>query len=556
MTSGTICEAIDQIAELSFQNGATFQDLEGLETYYSYSDLRSEIYGAAAYLSACGLNKGNVVIFCVTLPEEFIVTFLACLKMGIVATPVAPSKYSKIKSEKNRLKAVIELTKAKTIVCSDDNLADIKAFCELTNTRLAKVKSNERLDEVPDFPVIKPDDIAYFQLTSGTTSLPKAVVNTHANLIANIRGITGEKGLQTNSSTDKCVSWLPLYHDMGIIGFVLCPLYRRISTVYIPMHRFLRNPKVWLEAIARHRGTVTYAANFAYLLINRLVKDSDLQQWDLSCIKVMGCGAEPIKPDVICEATERLHRFSGMPVKAIKPSYGLAEISLCATITPKDEAMHLLKIDEQTYRETKKITPPREGKRVIEHVSCGACLENIEIHIVDEQGNLLPEGICGEIVVNGPVLAQGYYDNPKDTAANFKHNGFHTGDIGYLYNNNLYISGRKKDLIIHNGRNISAHEIEWCVESLEGTRKGSVITFSVLDENTEKVYLLVGLKAEANSELLTKINSILFSNFSFSVEKVFFVSPNEIPKTSSGKLQRGLAKKRFMMGDYEEKMKQ
>src|SRR5262249_19285642 len=318
-------------------------------------------------------------------------------------------------------------------------------------------KLKERREAPEQRPTVLPSDPVFLQFTSGSTAAPKGAVVTHRSLVANGSCMLGE-GLGGAGSDDVGVSWLPLYHDMGLIGFVLAPLVGLIPIVFIPTLQFVKRPVLWMEVIHKHRGTLTFAPNFAFARVTKRASEADLARWDLSCLRVVGCGAEPINAGTMRAFVARFEK-SGLKPEVLLPCYGMAEATLAMTFVGLDERI--------------KVDAGPEG--TAENVSCGKPFPGHEIGIFDDDGRRLGEREVGEIRFRGPSVAGGYFRNPEATRQTFGADGWlRTGDLGYVAGGDLYISGRSKDLIIVHGRNYYPQGIEWQVEEVPGIRKGNV----------------------------------------------------------------------------------
>src|SRR5262249_4487550 len=338
-------------------------------------------------------------------------------------------------------------------------------------------------------PKISPYDTLFLQFTSGSTAEPKGVVVTHESLVANVKAIILD-GLQAERGKDIAVSWLPLYHDMGLIGFVLAPLIIRIPIVFIPTMEFVRRPTLWMDVISRHRGTLTFAPNFAFARVTKRTGDKDLARWDLSCLRVVGCGAEPIHAGTMQAFVDKFGR-AGMRPEAMLPCYGMAEATLAMTFVGLDDRIKVDVIDADLCHEHQRAVPARNGAHALGLVSCGAAFPGHEIGVFDEDGRRLPERRIGEIRYRGPSVAAGYYENLEATRKAFLPDGWLcTGDLGYLADGEIYISGRRKDILIVHGRNYYPQGIEWQVEEVDGIRKGNVVAFSVPGEGSEEVVVV------------------------------------------------------------------
>ena len=297
----TIRDAIADSAKNWPGNGFTFEKRGDVNVFYSFVRIEKETASRAAALASLGLTKGDRIILSFPDPEDFVLTFLAATRLGLLAVPVfPPPAFGDIENYLQRIGS-IQKTAAARIVVTDETL--IKKFEPLVARQspldVVIAASALNTSDPVDYPSLGPDDIAFLQFTSGSTRDPRGVMVTHGMLVSNSVGIMGKEGLQADPSRDKGVCWVPLYHDMGMVGFVVAPLFWGVSTVFIPTTKFLRNPSIWMDAIDRHRGTITWGPNFSYALAARKVSISELKRWNLSCVKVLGCGGEPINPDVV-----------------------------------------------------------------------------------------------------------------------------------------------------------------------------------------------------------------------------------------------------------------
>ncbi len=325
------------------------------------------------------------------------------------------------------------------------------------------------------------DDLAFVQFTSGATSDPKGVALTHRNLCANVNAINGPRGLATTGA-DSAVSWLPLHHDMGLVGMALCPLYASRPAVFLPSQAFVKRPAEWLRAISRHRATVSFAPNFAYDLCVRRVKDADLAGVDLSCWRVAGCGAEPIHAPTLAAFADRFSAV-GFRETSFLTGYGLAEHVVAATFAPLGRPLRT------------------DG----ELVSCGRVLPDHRIKIVDEGFREVPERGVGEIALAGPSVMQGYYEDRALTRETMCDGWLRTGDLGYLSDGELYVCGRAKDLIIANGRKYYPQDLEWGVDDLAGVRRGRSVAFGTSRaHDPDRVVIVVEANGTVSGEQLVR----------------------------------------------------
>src|SRR5262249_28628293 len=255
------------------------------------------------------------------------------------------------------------------------------------------------------------DDLAFLQYTSGSTADPRGVMVTHRSLLSNIECFM-DRGLQMDPDRDVGVTWLPLYHDMGLVGFVLGPICRAISVIFIPTIRLVNNASVWMDSVHRHRGTVTFAPNFAFARATRRARAVDLDRWDLSCLKAVGCGAEPIRPRTLREFAHVFGERCRLSPRAILPAYGLAEATLAVSMTRVGDQMRTRLVDRGRFHAEGVAEPAPDGAVAEEHVACGVPFPGHEVRIIGELGEPQPDGVQGEIVVRGPSITHGYFGDP------------------------------------------------------------------------------------------------------------------------------------------------
>ncbi|MEO8877865.1 MAG: fatty acyl-AMP ligase, partial [Polyangiaceae bacterium] len=407
---------------------------------------------------------------------------------------------------------------------------------------------------------VTPDDLCFLQFTSGSTSRPKGVIVTHGNLSANSRAFVYD-GFDVDPNIDKGVSWLPLFHDMGLIGFMIGPVFCEISVVFLPTASFVRAPRIWLDTINKHRGTITYAPNFAYALVAKRVKDKDLADMDLSCVRAAGCGAEPIQAKTLRTFAEKLAPAKFDP-NCFVPSYGMAEATLAISFTKRGEGVKTDIVDSAalTALEAK---PASKSDSSQEIVSCGIKFPNHEVAIVDEQNKQLGDRKVGQIITRGPSISPGYFEEPELTAAAFKagpdgQTWLYTGDLGYLANGEIFICGRVKDIIIIRGRNFYPQDIEWAVSELPGVRRGNVVAFGVgidasgqvsKDGSGEEQLVVCAEAFQSDADgLVETITSAVAAEIGLSVYRVEIVAQGSLPRTSSGKPQRRKTRQMFIDG--------
>ncbi len=536
--------------------GYTFLDNDLKPTNWSFAGICREAKRIGGCLQALGLSKGDRLALILSSPENFVLSFLGAVSVGMMPVPMYPPlALGRLDNYIEKAEGILRVSGAKAILTTKDLIPVLQpAFSRLP--ALQNILEIETLITMTSDLAIseyraQPDEPCFLQFTSGSTSAPRGVIVTHRNLMANARGII--KSLEIDPDRDRAVSWLPLYHDMGLIGFVIATLVAQVPVVFIPTIAFVKHPGVWMETVHKYRATITFGPNFAFdLAAKRAPKLSRLNP-DLSCLRVLGCGAEPINPKTM---EIFIASFSpwGLRPTAILPSYGMAEATLAIAFDQLHRPMRKLVIDRQAY-ESRNIALPLNGnaeswdpQKRFELVSCGRTFPGHEIKILNDKRRPLPEGHVGEIVFRGPSVTPGYFQNPEASRQLLQGGWLHTGDVGFILNGDLYISGRQKDLVIINGRNYPPQAIEWIVEEITGIRKGSVVAFSVNGDSTEKLIIIAETTMTDSAELEKAIKEEIRSALGLPVHKVVLVGRGSIPKTSSGKLQRRRTKDLFEGG--------
>ncbi|MCB9707745.1 MAG: fatty acyl-AMP ligase [Myxococcales bacterium] len=531
----------------STDRGLRFIDAQGGEHFFAWPELTREAKRRAYALRQKGLRQGDRLALIVPEGHDFVLSFLGAMAAGIVPVPIFPrATFKAIDTYHDTVAHTLRASQATMLLST---LA-MKPYLEAVLSRDVPVARIETIEEVyaslgPELncPQLHSNDLCFLQFTSGSTSQPKGVMVTHGNLIANARAFLGPKGLDRRSD-DIGVSWLPLYHDMGLIGFILGVLVMDIPVIILPTASFARNPRLWLDTIRKHKGTLTFAPNFAYtLVVKRLHRDS-LDGWDLSHLRVAGCGAEPINPHTMRAFTERLAPVGFRP-EAILPTYGMAEATLAITFADHAASMKTDIVDAQALQQGVAIPAERSTQTPVELVCCGKPFPGHELCIWDDAGTPLKERMVGEIVVRGPSVTQGYYNNAEATQAAWRDGWLLTGDLGYLADGELYICGRSKDLIIINGANHYPQDLEWLVDTLPGVRRNNVVAFSSIVDGEEKLVLIAeGASGDAQS-LRSTIASTITQSTGLAVHEVGVVPAGSLPKTSSGKVQRRKTKQLY-----------
>ena len=530
-------------------NGYCFVGPNG-ETHRRYAEVYRNALSVARALAEAGLRRGDCIALVLPDAEDFLTALFGSSIAGVLpaslyspATTVDLPRYFELTS------AVLRTCAARAVVTTAGlapGFDALRASCP----ELELVLTRDTLDAQPASPVRLPklDDIALVQFTSGSTSSPKGVVLTHANLGANIDALSGPAGMAA-ADGDVGVSWLPLNHDMGLVGMALGAMYSARPAVLLPPSLFVRRPAEWLRTISRHRGTISFAPNFAYDLCVRRVKDADLDGLDLSCWRVAGCGAEPVHPPTL-QAFARKMAPAGFRDTSFLPSYGLAEHVLAATFPPRGRAIRVQVVAVQSLPEGTLARPAASGPSTT-LVSCGSALPGHQLEIVDAEGHPVPDGEIGEIRLAGPSVMLGYYKDDALTAETIRDGWLHTGDLGYLADGELFVCGRAKDVLIVNGRKYHPQDLEWALDDLPGIRRGRVVAFGAAEDGRpDRVVLVVEPSGTVASDALTEsIRRRISDLFGLYVDDVAIVPSGTVGRTTSGKVQRSLTKARYERGE-------
>ena len=561
MTPRTIVAALeDAAAQAEPWRGYHFVAADGTgEPFFSYAgtERTSARYGGA--LQSLGLRKGDRVALVLPDGDDFVFTLLGAMRAGLVPVPMwPPLGLGQLGGWLDGARHIVQRSGARALVTTP-KIARMLGTVDASCPALKQIVTADSLRDAGDDlrPIkITLDDIAMIQFTSGSTSRPKGVVLTHANIAANVEGIN--RAALRLGKDDVGVSWLPLYHDMGLIGFVLAPLYDRIPVVLLPPFSFLKRPAVWLRALSRHRGTISYAPNFAYALAAKRLRPTDLEGLDLSAWRVAGCGAEPVRKATL-DGFARLLEPVGFSAKAFVPSYGMAEATLAISfeepgVGVREDVVHGPALWEEGVARPVSVDHPES----VSLTRCGHALPGHEVAVfaMDDTTSAqpLPERTVGELRVRGPSVMRGYHDEREMTASAFAGGWFCTGDLGYLASGEVVPCGRAKEVVIVNGRNFYPQDIEHFASQVPGVRKGNVVAFGThtADGDRERVVVVFESTGTSEGERARRVNGVRLSiqeGLGLTVDDVVPVDAGVLPKTSSGKLQRLATRKLYDGGD-------
>ncbi len=540
------------------------------DLYFWNSKAEIDIWPAKKILglaSACatrfneaGVRAGNRVAICLPTSPELIACLIASWGCGatfILLPYIAQGNTDRSKSSK--LGKILHLIKPDLLV-HDEHMpysSDALSLQRLTKHEIeediASLVSNAATNVA--FPA-KPElqDSALIQLTSGSTGVPKGVVITHRQLAINCAGIV-DRALMNEG--DHSVSWLPFNHDMGLTAITL-PICANAAVTLIAPERFARTPMTWLEAMSTQRGTMTPSPAFAYTLLSRYAARFKPGELDLSCWRYGWVGAEPVFDKHLRAFTEAMRPF-GLRETVLKPAFGMAEAVVAVTCNSPDRPYLAVHIDAALFMTTGKVKvlPPvtDSTQRLLSFVSNGPALDNMAVKIVNELGVDLGEAVQGHVWISGASVATAYLDG-VDSGSFYDGGWFDTGDLGFLVDGELYISGRVKDLIIRGGVNASPQHVEWAIEQFLELRPGQVAAFSVIDTAgaKEEVIAIVGKRVAGNAAeaMMAQVAKVAAEQAGVQIDRVVFTASGKLPKTTSGKVQRAVARQMYLNRDFDE----
>lgn len=549
----TLVESLEYAAQ--GKTGHNFYDAKGnLKSVLTYKDLCTNAKIIARRLSGLGLARNSRVALIADTTPEFVELFFACRFAGLVpfAMPV-PVNLGSRAIYVQQLKGMLEGSGASVAIANLDFIEFLNEVVgSLGSSELKWSGTPEQLNLLPEADVAfspnAPDETAYLQFTSGSTRLPRGVVITERALMTNLRGIVCN-GLDVRPG-DRCASWLPFYHDMGLVGLVLAPLAAQLSVDYLATRDFAVRPLQWLKLISRNRCTIAFSQPFGLKLCTLRARDSDLIDLDLSCWRAAGVGAEMIRLDTLKSFSAKFSA-AGFNEDAFLPCYGLAESTLAVSFPDINQGVKSLRVDAKTLIEKKiAVRVQADGRKFNEFVNCGRPLPGHEIRVVDDADQEVPHLMVGSILVKGGSVMNGYFNNTEETARAIRSDGWlDTGDIGFLFEGDLYITGRRTDVIIVNGRNIRAQDVEELAEQQPEVRTREASAFGINNEDgSTSVVLVVECRlasAVDRQALINRLQQMVYMAFGVSC-LVELVSPHTLPRTSSGKLSRFAARQGFL----------
>ncbi len=519
----------------------------------SYADLQHHAQQVATSLQHQGLMQGDTVALMLPTGADYFFSFFAVLYAGGIPVPIyPPARPSQLEDHMRRQASILDNAGCRFLI----TVTEARSLAGMLKAQVDSLQAVLTLDVLLkpsgaySRPTIKATDTAFIQYTSGSTGNPKGVVLSHANLLTNIR-VDGHSIEAT--SDDVFISWLPLYHDMGLIGAWLGSLYFAAQLVIMSPLTFLARPARWLHALHRYGGTLSAAPNFAYELCINRIKDDELEGLDLSRWRIAMNGAEAVNPETIRRFTERFAPFGFRP-ETMFPVYGLAECTVGLSFPALHEKPRIDHVRRDEFSLTgRAIVADEDDEHALCFVGCGHALAGHQMRIVDTSSQELPERLQGHLQFRGPSTTSGYYHNMQATEQLFDGDWARSGDLAYVAEGELFITGRIKDVIIRAGRNIYPHELEQAVGEIEGMRKGRVAVFATVDEQlkTEQLVVLAETRETdtlARQALQQRINELTSELTGVVADDIVLAAPGSVLKTSSGKIRRAACRELYEQG--------
>jgi fatty-acyl-CoA synthase len=560
----TLAEALDYATQ--GVTGYNFYDGRGrLFAVLPYAKLREEAQALARRLSSLRVERGTRMALVADTHPDFLRFFFACQYAGMVPVPLPASIHMGGRNAYvKQLHRLLLNCRATIAMATEDFLSFLNEAAAGLNLRFCG--SPEAFDELPQSSMplspLQPSELAYLQYTSGSTQFPRGVMITQKAVLSNLSAIL-QHGIKVRRG-DRCASWLPFYHDMGLVGLVLAPLASQMSVDYLSTRDFAMRPRLWLALMTQNQATLSISPPFGYELCLQRLRESDIDKFDLSAWRMAGVGAETVRPEPLLQFADFLEPC-GFNKEAFCACYGMAECSLAVSFSPLNQGLEVDRVSSDhlaEYREAVAVdgdTQDRTG-RLSHFVNCGIPLPGYEVEVRDTDGSVMPERSCGTIYVRSPSVMSGYFGDFKLTQEVLSSDGwFNTGDLGYSIKNSIFITGREKDLIIINGRNIWPQDLEFLAEQQPEVRTGDASAFSVPDLNREeRAVMMVQCRVphdQKRTHLLERLQRLIHEELGIDCY-IDLVPRNTLPRTTSGKLSRSKARQEFLKRVAGEQLEQ
>lgn len=546
----TLPEILDEAVAQFPQSGINYVRADKTIRHEPYPELKQHALSLLAALQERGIGKGDPVILSLDLNEEIIPVLWACFYGGIVpALLQPPNTFTEYNPAAEKAVKVYHRLGTPHVILSHSHYESWFS-ANIPQNRLIDVAglSGNAGDARPA--MLQPEDLALIQFSSGSTGDPKGVMLSHRNILINTEDIT--RGIHIVPE-DVSVSWMPLFHDMGLIGFHFAPVYNGANHFTIETIDFVKNPSLWLDMMSEQRANITGCPNFGQALVNRYLGRKKGAAWNLEAVRIIFNGAEPISVPTMNEFVDGLAPHGLNPV-AMFPAYGMAEATLAITFSDP-----LSRVDVVRFRRLPILhegvarLAANEDSNAIELVNLGKPLDHCSIRVVNESGEIVPESMLGNVEVKGENVTSGYYGDPARSVQAIHDGWLKTGDLGFIHQGDLFITGRSKDIIFINGANYYAHDLETIAMQVEEVNFGKLVVAGYFDEtdgHDKLLVFLVGADNESTLLLFKQLKQKFLSTIGLTVNTFIPIKSNEIPRTSSGKIQRFKMVDRFLKGEF------
>jgi acyl-CoA synthetase (AMP-forming)/AMP-acid ligase II/aryl carrier-like protein len=539
------------------ERAVTYVDGENSERRVAYGEVYSRALGILYHLQSIGAQRGDKMIIFLSSNEQFLDGFWAAVCGGITPVPLAVGI-----SDEHRHKLLRVARKlGKPLLYTDSkNLERLQALAaqvgesalfDEIKSRAFLVESITDISRPGKLHRPAPDDLAFIQFSSGSTSEPKGVMLTHGNLIANTQGSTS---IDQFNDADVTLSWMPLTHDMGLIGFYLMQFANRVHINLMPTELFVRRPLLWLQVASKKRATITCSPNFGYRHFLKVLGDRKLEGVDLSAIRLIYNGAEPISVDLCNEFMSAL-AYTGLKRQAMYPVYGLAEASLAVTLPALGSDYRWIRVNRHKLGLGSAIEQnPADSRDVLELMCVGRVVPNTELRIADDSRSAVAEGQVGHILIRGASVTRGYFGDPEATALAIDADGWvDTGDLGFIHEGSLYIAGRSKEIIFVNGQNYYPYDLENIAQRAPGLDLNKLVAAGVAKPGSqgEELVVFVLHRGSMPEFLPTAAAVSRLINEHTGLEVAHVIPTKRIPKTTSGKVQRHLLETAYIDGEFD-----
>lgn len=542
----TLPDILARASETCGNRGLIFVDED--EQRFTWEEIEAQAQRVAAGFQARDGEPGDrVTIVCQglrPLVTSFFGAVLAGLHPSILPTPISRHR---LQGYLQHVVSIVRVAEPKFVVVDEEVELVGKPLVKEANleNKALVIRHDELIDSSGRFDLHEaaPDEIAVIQFTSGSTSSPRGVVLPHRCVAANVQAIVERLEVAPH---DVGGGWLPMYHDMGLIGNLLGAAARSIDLVLTTPFNFLRRPRRWLDVMERHNVSITAGPNVSY---RHLLERGDIPGRDLGKWRVAIIGAEPVDPELLTAFTEAFGP-AGFPKTGFMPAYGLAEVGLMATGVRAQEEYEIVEVDREALEGEGIARPVNEASNCARIVSCGAPVRETSVRIVDDHGELVPDSCIGEISIAGSSVMREYFNDPVATADTLHGEWLMTGDLGYMKDQQLFVTGRKKELIIFGGRNYYPQDIERVVHGLELVRSGSVVAFGTKNGHDEGIVIVAAPRDPQNSESIgARVRAVVSESLNLPVLDVVLLESGRIPRTTSGKLCRGRCRDLYEGGE-------